>query len=214
MFNILDIFFPRSNKNFSSISEYLNKNEISRLKPKLKPLTKNQRKYLEMIYIASPYNDEIIQDLINRVKFKHETAIIKDFAKLIYQKIYDEADYFIPTPDIIIPVASDPKRELIRGYSLQHLLSKELSELTKANYQDVLTKQKTTPQQTSLERKSRLTNLKNTITVDNSEPYSNIEVVWLVDDICTTGTTLSENAKQIKKAYPFLKIYGVTVAGN
>ncbi|NJK71839.1 MAG: hypothetical protein HC932_06445 [Thermales bacterium] len=40
------------------------------------------------------------------------------------------------------------------------------------------------------------------------------EVIWLIDDVSTTGTTLLECAKLLKKKYPFLQIYGVVVSGN
>jgi ComF family protein len=214
MFNFLDIFFPRSNKNFTSISQYLSVAEIQALRPKLKPLTKKQRKYLEAIYIGSDYQNELIQDLMNRVKFEHETAILPEFAKLLHQKIYEEADYFIPSPDIIIPVAADPKRELQRGYSIPYKIASDLSVLTRSRVENILIKTKTTDTQTSLNRKQRLINLSNVFTLETTPNFANEEIVWLIDDICTTGTTLMESAKQIKKAYPFLKVYGIAVAGN
>lgn len=214
MFNILDIFFPRSNRDHTSISSYLSPQEIRSQQSKLKPLTKIQKKYLESIFISSRYDDNLIQDLMNRLKFEHETAIIEGFSDLIYQKIFEDADYFIPDPDVIVPIPADPKRLLDRGYSIPHKLSQSLCKKIGAEFSDILVKTKSTMPQTKLDRKLRIKNLKKVFNININSNLSQTEIVWLVDDICTTGTTITENAKLIKKLYPFVKIYGISVAGN
>jgi ComF family protein len=214
MFNILDLFFPRSNKNYSSIHTYLTKKEIQQQKPSLKPLNKTQRKYIKTVFSASYFDNDIINDLISRVKFDKETAIIDSFSDLIYEKIFIECDYFIPDPDVIIPVASDRNRDVERGFSLPQILAKKLSKKIKnCDYFDILIKKQSTTQQTKLNKKDRIKNLTNKITIIKNTPnLSNKNIVWLIDDVSTTGTTLVKNAQTLKKLYPFIDIYGIVIA--
>ena len=216
MFNPLDLLFPRSNAHHSSISNYLTPAEITSLPAKLKPLTKSQNKVLESIFVASPYSNYLVQDLINRVKLEGETAIIESLSDLIYRQIFIEANYFVPDPDILVPVAADPRRELVRGFSLQHSLAKQLAQrIENSQYHDILRKPESTRPQSELDRKERLKNLKHSFELVPTPPsFSDAEILWLLDDITTTGTTLTENARVLKRAYPFLKIHGITVAGN
>ena len=216
MFSPLDLLFPRSNARYSSISSYLSPEEISALPSKLKPLTKNQKKVLEAVFVASPYSNYLVQDLINRVKLEGETAIINSFGNLIYQKVFVDADYFVPDPDVIIPVAADPVRELARGFSLQHSLAKHLTKhIDKSEYYNILQKPQSTRPQSELDRRERLQNLKHSFQLTPTLPgLGDVEILWLVDDITTTGATLTESARLLKRAYPFVKIYGIVVAGN
>ena len=211
----LDILFPRSNKRFSSINTYLTEKEIDAQIPKLKPLTPKQRGSLEAIFIASKYSDELVADLMNRLKFQHETAITASLAELIYRKVWITCEYFIPDPDIIVPVPSDPRRHIQRGYSITHLIASSLSKTTSIPLQDLLHKPKTRPAQTTLDRKERLQNLNGAFTITKNPPsLSGSDILWLIDDICTTGTTLHQCAATLRAHYPFLKIYGIAVSGN
>ena len=216
MFNPLDLLFPRANARYSSISAYLTPAEITALPAKLKPLTKRQNSVLEAVFVAAPYDNYVILDLINRVKLNGETAIISGLADLIHQKIFVDADYFVPDPEVIVPVAADPVRQLTRGFSLQHSLARELTKrITGSAYHDLLRKPHSTKPQGELDRKERLKNLNNSLElIPNPPNLSNVEILWVVDDITTTGTTLFKNAQLLKRAYPFLKIYGIAAAGN
>lgn len=218
MFNLLDLLFPRSNARYSSISTYLTSEEISSLFSKLKPLTKNQSPYLEAIFVASPYEHYVIQDLLARLKQQGEYAISQSLGELIHQKIFTDADFFIPDPECIVPVPPDPVRLYKRGFSSQDLMARYLSKkIPNSLYLNLLRKSRSTPPQSELSKKQRLSNLKNTFILDSQAAYvglSKAEILWLVDDITTTGTTLTECASTLKKHYPFLKIYGVAAAGN
>ncbi len=215
MTSVLDIIFPKYNRDFFSISEYLSTEEITSLHSKFKPLSTKYRKYISGIFVASRYSNELILDLLNRVKFDGEYAISESFAELIYQKIFVDCDVFVPDPDVIIPVASDPERLLERGFSLPHLIAKHLSKkLPKTQLEDILKKKYSTPQQSTLEKKERLKNLTNLFEIIEKPSFTDKDILWLIDDVTSTGTTLYQNAKVLKKAYPFLQIYCIVVAGN
>jgi ComF family protein len=211
---ILDLFVPRQNLNFSSIHNYLTEDEIAEQSEFFKILDKSHKPYLESILAAANLENDLISDLVNRSKFGLEYAIAAEFANLIIQKTKQSND--IPLPDLIYFVPADPARKLKRGYHLPELIAKSISQKIGVECAQLVEKPKSTTQQTLLDRKQRLVNLKNQFRLKDPLPLNlgNLTNIWLIDDITTTGTTLSETAKVIKSQYPFLKIYGLVVASN
>ena len=63
----------------------------------------------------------------------------------------------------------------------------------------ILVRHKDTPHQTGLSRENRLTNLSGAFEVTDKKLIRN-KTILLVDDIYTTGSTLNECARTLKKA--------------
>lgn len=211
--SFLDYIFPR--EGFGNIHTYFSDAIILSQRSKLKPLNKEQRKHLSGIFIASDYHNEYVHTLINRIKSSLEWDISYDLAYLIYQKIWIECEYFIPNPDFIVPIPPDPVRYKLRGFHLPNLLSDHLSSLVNVESVSLLTK-KHSPKQTNMRKTQRLTNVINNFDIipNIGVKMSESEIIWLIDDLSTTGSTFNECARLIKKSYPHLKIYGVAVSGN
>ena len=216
---VFDLFFPRFNFDYSNFCIYLNQKEIEQQKAKIIYLEgKDLQKILPKILVCSRYQKNI-QDLIKRAKINGETAICPDFVNLILcaQKKTD-----FPLPDYLCFVPPDPKRHSQRGYHLPQILAKNLSKSLNLPVLDILSKTKATASQTELNRQNRLTNLQNVfeikqtnfdLTKIETEIETETKTIWLIDDVTTTQTTLLNCAKTLKKTFPLLKIYGVTVAG-
>jgi ComF family protein len=213
---LLNLFLPLQNIEFKNIDTYLSDNEIDDCKSKLKKLNKFQSDYLESIFVVSDYNNIIIFDLIKRSKYNSEFRICDSFADAIYHKIFRDGGIFIPDPDILIPVPVDPSRIIVRGYNIPTEICKSLSKKIDIPYLDILFKTTTTVAQNKLQRKDRLENLKGIFKLKTPiiANFSNKEIIWIIDDVSTTGATLTECAKIIKKSYPYLKIYGIVVSSN
>ena len=82
--------------------------------------------------------------------------------------------------------------------------------------QDILVRTRfTMPQAKSRGAKERRENLKNAFALHPKNPDAKKElkggVVWLVDDVATTGATLAECAKVLKKSGA-RKVFGIVVA--
>jgi len=73
-----------------------------------------------------------------------------------------------------------------------------------------LTKSKPTSSQISLTKKERTENIKNSFSVVNPEKISGKTII-LIDDIMTTGATISEAAKTLKNSGA-KKVIGLVVA--
>ena len=138
-----------------------------------------------------------ITTIISSFKYHGQTTSLKSF-QAIQQQLPGLTQ--LNQPDLIIPVPLHLKRLQQRGFN-QALL------LARAFYQNqhqlidfrVLERHRYTEPQTGLSGKVRRKNLKNAFRVKDEEIVKGKRVV-LVDDVFTTGTTVNECAKVLKKA--------------
>lgn len=94
--------------------------------------------------------------------------------------------------EVIIPVPLHRSSQRERGYNQAELIANELSrELDIPVASECIIKAKKTAAQKKLNRIQRQSNLKGAFSVADSLPFSG-KTVLLVDDVCTTGSTLSE----------------------
>jgi ComF family protein len=103
----------------------------------------------------------------------------------------------VPPDAVLVPVPSNPDRERERGYPPALLLAREISLPTGLRVEEPLVKIRPTPPQMSLPRRERLSNLKGSFA--HREGSSIPGWVVLVDDVTTTGTTLEECARVLRK---------------
>ncbi len=111
--------------------------------------------------------------------------------------------------DIIVPVPLYPKRLAERGYNQAELLGNQItSRLSIPCVPHAITRTQETRSQVGLDRKQRLLNVAEAFGA-NPEYVAN-KTVLLVDDVCTTGATLSTCA-QAALAAGARAVYGLTV---
>lgn len=111
---------------------------------------------------------------------------------------------------VVVPVPLHPKRENWRGFNQSALLGKKLAEKMGLDYAEPLKRIKNTTPQAKLTGFYRQSNIKNAfILPSTSRPLpSNI---LLIDDVWTTGSTLKECAKVLKRAGAG-KVWALTIA--
>jgi len=104
----------------------------------------------------------------------------------------------IPPADGILPVPLTVKGLRERGFNQSFLISRIISRETKVPLiMDILLKKKETPPQIGLSAKERRANLKNAFEVRGDVKGFRI---LLVDDVITTGATITECSKELLKA--------------
>ena len=121
--------------------------------------------------------------------------------KLLSQWLYWAGkDIFDAGVDLIIPVPLHYTRLFKRKYNQSALLANELSRLSgiPANF-SCLRKTKRTLPQVLCNQKKRTSNLRDAFTIFHSELIKGKRIV-LIDDVYTTGSTVRECAKMLKKA--------------
>ena len=104
-----------------------------------------------------------------------------------------------------IPVHHTLLRE--KGFDHAEVLARHLACLLKKEYRSLLIKTRTTSPQKSLTAAQRKKNLHNCFSVNGQVP----RYVLLVDDITTTGSTLREAVRTLKKS-GVKKVYCITAA--
>lgn len=111
---------------------------------------------------------------------------------LAEKKLSDKIDVIL-----FVPMTAADKRK--RGYNQTELIAKELHYILEKPCLNALVKVRETRSQKSLNENERRENVKNAFSVKNPEKLKGKNVL-VIDDVCTTGSTLSEAARAIKAA--------------
>jgi ComF family protein len=152
------------------------------------------------------YKDSVRQSL-HRYKFKSAAAYAAVYADFIAKSI-DENRIFC---DIISWVPLSKRRLRERGYDQAEILARELAKILEIECLPLLEKQRHTKAQSSLSgREARKANAAGAYRCIAPEKLKD-KTLLLVDDIVTTGATLSECAGVLNRA-GCKEIYAATVA--
>lgn len=179
------------------------------------PKCRKQLPYPEIknddIWAAISYESRLIKKAIRTLKYKKARKIAQPLAELISERI-NLTNYRSGTSIVIIPIPVSAKRLRERGFNQAQLIAKHLSDITGLpSFTNVLYKnQHTLSQVETKSREKRLKNLKNSFAVKNAELIKN-KTIFIVDDVSTTGATISEARKVLKKAGA-KKVVGLVVA--
>ncbi len=180
-----------------------------------------EREGLPWVSPLFDYRHPPIKKALWLLKYKNKRKLAQTFAEIIYGKIIEELsdlrlmENFREPLLIAIPLSKTRQRE--RGYNQSELIAKELVKLDKnANFMlanDILIKIKDVEHQARIRsRNERLKNIVGTFAVQpGKENIVTKRNIILIDDILTTGATLSE-AKKILKAAGTRKVIAFTVA--
>jgi ComF family protein len=113
--------------------------------------------------------------------------------------------------DLIIPIPLHPARLREREYNQSQILAAMVSGLLqKPLICDTLLRIRNTKPQVELNEKIRVKNIQGCFSIKNGERLK-AKSVLIIDDVFTTGATLSEAARVIKEYGP-LKIFALTLA--
>ena len=169
-------------------------------------------KKLDLLYSSVAYQKPLVKRLIHY--FKYEPFIKKlsqPLASLIIEHFYllNKQPNF--SAFILIPIPLYIKRLRWRGFNQAEEIAKELSKfLNLPVYSNCLIKTKKTLPQVELNHEQRKENIKNAFSVKKPELIKNKKIL-LIDDIYTTGSTMEEAAKVLKRAGA-KEVIGVVVA--
>jgi ComF family protein len=109
-----------------------------------------------------------------------------------------------------VPVPLHPTRQRERGFNQAGLLAEFLSARISIPCKRVLKRIRYTTTQTALDRAERMENLHNAFRLRRNADVRGLQVL-LIDDVLTTGSTLSECARVLKRAGA-VSVYAATAA--
>lgn len=136
------------------------------------------------------------RNLVLGLKYNNQKYLAKPLGKFL-KDIYENSKLFA---DLIIPVPLCEKRLKIRKYNQAELIANEFSNNVGIEIRnDILFRVKETPTQTKLNYTERQQNLKDAFKVKNRK-FIKDKTIILIDDVLTTGATVTECAKVLKSA--------------
>ena len=186
-----------------------------------------ERESAQWIFPIYDYRNAVIKNALWLLKYGGKRRLASVFAEEIYAKIIEELSEMGPLQNfinpIIIPIPIASKRLKERGFNQAELICKEIINLNHMRHgtdgkpdftlvNNILIKPRETEHQARIrDRGKRLKNIVGSFTVqDDTQPIKNRNII-LIDDITTTGATLSE-AKKILKKSGARKVIAFTVA--
>ena len=197
---IIDIVFPQSPD-----IEGLEKKTAGELED---ILNKNDRDLGDNVSAIFSYRDKKVRAIIWEIKYRGNKKLASLCGEIIYNNLLEELsdrglfENFNKPLLIPIPVTDTRRRE--RGWNQMELIALNIlkfdTEHTLEYAPDLVKKIKDTKSQTKTQnKKERLENLKGSFSVEMTEKLHNRNII-LLDDVITTGSTISEVKKVLKEA--------------
>jgi competence protein ComFC len=208
---LLDLFFPRFCFGCQKEGNYLCRDCQSTL-----GILSSHQNYstqnLKDLYFAVDYRNPLVKNLIQNFKYG---PFIKELAKTLSSLILEHFQLLDNQPNfsnfILIPVPLEKRRLRWRGFNQAEEIGKELSSFLKIPlFADYLAKIKQTLPKVELSDQAREENIENAFEVKNKNQIF-AKKILLVDDVLTTGSTLEECARVLKKAGA-KEIVGIVIA--
>ncbi len=149
--------------------------------------------HLDGVTALFHYGDKNISKLIGMLKYNSLVELRKDFKKIILT-----TDFELPYKDfVLMAIPLHPRRQRERGFNQAMILAEGFAEKLNFKINTDLHRSTYTTQQAKLSAVDRKVNLSDAFIFGNKED-SVPEKVLLVDDVFTTGATMSECAKALK----------------
>ena len=155
---------------------------------------------LDACLAAAAYGGEV-EAWVRRFKYPRPGLSGLDAApRAVLERLVVEASRLDPgpAPDAIVPIPLHPRRLRQRGFNPALVLSGALARHSGAALAPaLLARVRDTPSQTGLDRRERRRNVRDAFQV--SRPQGVPRHLWLVDDVVTTGSTLAEAARALRR---------------
>lgn len=173
---------------------------------------------LNYLIWAAPYSNPLVKKLIRIFKYHYIRELAEPLAQLLIKRLTPGVKH----DTIIIPIPLHKRRFGERGFNQAELLAKEIANHFSIPLESkALKRKKYTPSQAKTKNhKERRKSLKNAFeinpefakkcTTENKNLLKDKTII-LIDDVTTTGATLSEAAKVLKRA-GVKKVWGLIIA--
>lgn len=175
-----------------------------------------ERESLDWVFPLFDYRHLPVKNAVHLLKYKSKRGVAKIFAEALYGKILEELAELQAMENfndaILIPIPLSRKRRRERGFNQAELICQELVRLNKSTdishgvylqlEENILWKPRDTEHQARItDRSKRLKNIIGSFTINPKEMKKvKGRNIILIDDVTTTGATLSEAKKVLKQA--------------
>lgn len=159
--------------------------------------------------VAAHRSRGVVREILHAFKYSRQIYLRHLVARWLRLAMDDErlrGRHF----NVIVPVPLHPTRQRERGFNQASLLAELLSREISVPWRPLLERVRYTTTQTALDRAERLENLHNAFRLRKNANVRDCSVL-LIDDVLTTGSTLSECARVLKRAGAY-SVYAATAA--
>jgi ComF family protein len=165
--------------------------------------------------IAYGSYDGGLRELIHLLKYEQVRPAASVLGRMLAEAIAGLEPSFGDEPVLVLPVALHPEKLRQRGFNQSELIARAALKLRSDQHRlildsAVLARRRATQSQTGLTRHQRRENLRGAFAVVQPEAVAGREIL-LVDDVFTTGTTVSECARILRRGGAS-KVWVATVA--
>lgn len=199
---LAELCFPTQCVGCGQSGTYCCRTCLNKLPPARSPTDRN-------LLALFDYHDSRVKKLIWRLKYRGAREIAKIFATVLYERVLDEIveiEMFRPALDnawLVIPIPLTKTKRRRRGFNQTEEIAKHFLRHNTRNFEpafDVLVRPQAGPSQMSIkERAARWLNVANAFRVAEPERVKGRDVL-LIDDVTTTGATISEARRILHEA--------------
>ncbi len=224
---LLDLIFPKTCLSCGKEGKYVCENCLGRVrvlkpacpyceKPSIDGFTHSKcRKKYGLDGLTSTWKYEgVIKKAIWALKFKYATQVGAELASILVRELVTGVTGSHPVNGTLVPIPIYWQRENMRGFNQSEEIGKIVAkEMGWEFVSDLLIKNKSTKSQVELTVEGRKQNLRGVFSLNpiHKSLDLNLKSVILFDDVFTTGSTLNEAAKVLKRA-GVEKVWGMTIA--
>ncbi|MDD4607451.1 MAG: ComF family protein [Patescibacteria group bacterium] len=173
-------------------------------------VTCQSQSFLDRLYIAGSYEDELLHKVIHYLKYQYIKDLAQPLAQLLINFINQHQTNF-EQDIILIPIPLHKKRYHQREFNQSELICRHLqTEFKWLIRTDILFRKLHTASQMKLKKHQREKNIQGAFE-SKFKPELENKTLILVDDVATTGSTLQEAAKILKQT-GFKNVWGLVLA--
>ncbi|RMF05264.1 MAG: ComF family protein [Chloroflexi bacterium] len=167
----------------------------------------NPLKHIDGIRTAAWFENNPMREAIHQLKYQNHRAVAEPLAQILANTVH----HYNLKVDVVAPVPLHSSRLRERGYNQSEILVSWLAKYLQipANTKSLYRSRKTRSQMT-LGAEERRTNVVNAFACKDNR-LQNLRVL-VVDDVCTTGSTLDACAAALKLQGKAAQVWGLTLA--
>lgn len=148
----------------------------------------------------------VLQRLISLLKYSYKMELSETLGKLLLLRIYACYDSS-PLPQALIPVPIHPLKRLQRGFNQTELIANVLADKLQMPVLTLLFKKiKSGKAQAGLSGKQRRQLASSVFRIAQIEKIKALQHIAIIDDVITTGTTMSRLCNLLREVNPEIQI--------
>lgn len=167
---------------------------------------------IDGLYSSLVYSG-IVKKLVYQFKYRpHLTDLKPVLVELFHEGIIQQENLspYLRNGSVLMPIPLFVTKQKKRGYNQAEVLARGMGQKLGLGVEDYLIRKRSTVSQFTLDREKRRANILDAFELKKGSGVGDATVL-LVDDVVTSGATLIEAAKTLKRAGA-KRVFGITLA--